>query len=129
GKPAKVFILIGINDISRNVPDTVIVANYKKIISRIKRESPQTKIYFNTLLPVNNTFPNRDNFTNKFQNILNVNEEIRKLATTEGITVIDIHPHFLDAENKLDKKYTYDGLHLDGDGYQKWASLLKPYLN
>lgn len=129
GKPAKVFILIGINDISRNIPDTVIVANYKKIISRIKRESPQTKIYFNTLLPVNNTFPNRDNFTNKFQNILNVNEEIRKLATTEGITVIDIHPHFLDAENKLDKKYTYDGLHLDGDGYQKWASLLKPYLN
>src|SRR5215204_3668553 len=38
GKPAKVFILIGINDISRNVPDSVIVSNYLKIVQRIKKE-------------------------------------------------------------------------------------------
>src|SRR5687768_14696187 len=32
GKPAKVFILIGINDISRNIPDSLIVENHKKIV-------------------------------------------------------------------------------------------------
>src|SRR5262245_29182085 len=46
GKPAKVFILIGINDIQRNIPDTLIVQNYQKMIRRIKAESPATKIYF-----------------------------------------------------------------------------------
>lgn len=127
GKPAKVFVLIGINDISRNIPDSVILANYKEIIRRIKKESPKTKIYFNTILPVNNTFVNREHF-NKDGHILFVNQELKKLGAAEGITVIDIYPHFLDAENKLDKKYTYDGLHLDGEGYQKWATLLKPYL-
>src|SRR5688572_25430872 len=54
GKPAKVFILIGINDISRNIPDSVILRNYKNMVQRIKQHSPRTKIYFQTLMPVNN---------------------------------------------------------------------------
>src|SRR5574338_412786 len=45
GKPSKVFILIGINDIARNIPDSVIARNYQKIIQRIKKESPSTKIF------------------------------------------------------------------------------------
>ncbi len=127
GKPSKIFILIGINDISRNIPDSVILDNYKKMIHRIKKESPETKIYFNTLLPVNNSFTDRAHF-NKDEHILFVNEELKKLGGAEKITVIDIHPHFLDTGKRLDKKYTYDGLHLNMEGYQKWASLLKPYI-
>ncbi|WP_240755319.1 GDSL-type esterase/lipase family protein [Pedobacter sp. SYP-B3415] len=55
-KPAKVFVLIGINDIARNIPDSVILANYNKIIDRIRKGSRKTKIYFYTLLPVNSSF-------------------------------------------------------------------------
>src|SRR3982751_640025 len=73
GKPAKVFILIGINDISRNIPDSVIVANYRKIIHRIKKESPGTKIYFHTLMPVNNEFTQFKTHYNKDEHILFVN--------------------------------------------------------
>jgi lysophospholipase L1-like esterase len=127
GKPAKIFILIGINDISRNIPDSVILENYKKIIDRIKKSSPKTKIYFNTLLPVNNSFGDRAHF-NKDEHIHSVNEGLKKLAAAEKITVIDIHPQFLDADNRLDKQYTYDGLHLNAEGYKKWAPILKPYL-
>lgn len=128
GKPAKVFILIGINDISRNIPDSIILDNYKKMILRIKKESPKTKIFFNTLLPVNNTFTDRAHF-NKDEHIQAVNEGLKKLAASYKVTVIDIHPHFLDANKKLDQQYTYDGLHLNADGYKKWAALLKPWLN
>jgi lysophospholipase L1-like esterase len=127
GKPAKIFILIGINDIARNIPDSVILDNYKRMIHRIKKESPKTKIYFNTLLPVNNTFPAKTQF-NKDEHVLHINEELKKMAATEGITVIDIHPRFLDADKRLDKQYTYDGLHLNAAGYKLWASILKPYL-
>jgi lysophospholipase L1-like esterase len=127
GKPAKVFILIGINDISRNIPDSVILDNYKKIIRRIKAASPKTKIYFNTLMPVNNTFTARAHF-NKDEHIRSINEGLKKLGITEKITVIDIHDHFLDADKRLDKKLTYDGLHLNAEGYTLWASILKPYL-
>ncbi len=127
GKPAKVFILIGINDIARNIPDSVLVDNYKKMITRIKKESPKTRIYFNTLLPVNNTFPAKNHFGRDGQ-IAFVNNALIQLCSTEKVTAIDIHPKFLDADKKLDKKYTYDGLHLNAAGYKLWAELLKPFL-
>ncbi|MBC7949034.1 MAG: sialate O-acetylesterase [Chitinophagaceae bacterium] len=125
GKPAKVFILIGINDISRNIPDSFILDNYRKIIHRIKSASPTTKIYFHTLLPVNNEFTQFKNHYNKDEHILYVNDELKKLATKEGITLIDLYTPFLNANNKLDKQYTMDGLHLLPSGYRKWADILK----
>ena len=125
GKPAKVFILIGINDISRNVPDSFIIDNYRKMIQRIKTGSPQTKIYFHTLMPVNNEYTQFKNHYNKDEHILFVNEELKKLAAREKITVIDLYPHFLNAEKKLDKKFTIDGLHLNVEGYKVWAAVLK----
>lgn len=124
GKPAKVFILIGINDISRNIPDSFIIENYKKMIRRIKTESPKTKIYFHTLMPVNNEFTQFKNHYNKDEHILHVNEALKKLAASESITLIDLYPHFLNADNKLDKKYTVDGLHLNAEGYKVWARIL-----
>ena len=127
GKPAKVFILIGINDIARNIPDSVIINNYKKIISRIKNASSRTKIYFHTLLPVNNTFPDKNQF-NKDAHIFFINEALKKLAVAEKITLIDFHSQFLDENKKLIKNFTYDGLHLNTEGYIKWASILKQYL-
>jgi len=125
GKPAKIFILIGINDISRNIPDTFIVKNYKRIIDKIKAASPATKIYFHTLLPVNNEFTQFKNHYNKDEHILFVNSELKKLAANEKICLVDLYPHFLDANNKLDKKYTADGLHLNALGYKRWAQVLK----
>ena len=127
--PKKVFILIGINDISRNIPDSVILANYYKMVERIKRESPETKIYFQTLLPVNNEFRQFKSHYNKDEHILWLNEQIKKLGREEKITVIDLYPHFLDHQNKLDKKYTMDGLHPNGEGYKVWAAILKKYID
>lgn len=123
-KPAKLFILIGINDISRNIPDSVILNNYKRIIRQVKQQSPRTKIYFQTLLPVNNEFPPRNQF-NKDEHILYVNSELKKIAVKEKINLIDLHPYFLNEANKLDKKYTTDGLHLNAGGYKLWKKILQ----
>lgn len=125
GKPAKVFILIGINDISRNIPDSVILNNYKKIVAEIKTRSPRTKIYFQTLMPVNNEFTQFKNHYNKDEHIGWLNEQIKILGKKEKFTVIDLHPYFLNADKKLDKKYTEEGLHLNAEGYKLWAKILK----
>lgn len=125
GKPAKVFVLIGINDISRNIPDSQILRNYRRIIEGIRSKSPATKIYFHTLLPVNNEFTQFKNHYNKDEHILAVNAGLKKIAAETGITVIDLYPHFLDASGKLDKRYTIDGLHLTAPGYKVWAGLLQ----
>jgi lysophospholipase L1-like esterase len=128
GTPAKVFILIGINDISRNVPDSIILRNYQQIIRRIKKGSPRTKIFFQTLLPVNNTFTQFKNHYNKDEHIKAVNDGLKRMAAEERITCIDLHPRFMDGEGKLVKEYTLDGLHLNIKGYKVWADILKPYV-
>jgi len=127
GKPAKIFILIGINDISRNVPDSIILDNYRRMIQQVKSASPKTMIYFNTLLPVNNTFPDRNHF-NKDQHIAAVNQGLKDICQEEKIKFIDIHTPFLDNDKRLNKAFTYDGLHLNAGGYKKWALILQPYI-
>jgi lysophospholipase L1-like esterase len=128
GRPAKVFVLIGINDISRNVADRFILRNIEKIVNEIASGSPDTQIYVQTLLPVNNSFSKYKNHYNKDQHITAVNTGIRNLAKTQKFTLIDLHSHFLDREGKMDKKYTHDGLHLNAEGYRAWAKILGPYL-
>ncbi|RLJ74916.1 GDSL-type esterase/lipase family protein [Pedobacter alluvionis] len=124
GKPAKVFILIGINDISRNIPDSVILRNYKTMIARIRKGSKKTKIYFNTLLPVNAAFEKFKNHYGKDEHILWLNDEIRKF-TAKNLTVIDLYPSFTDKDKHLKAELTKDGLHLIPAGYQVWADFLK----
>jgi lysophospholipase L1-like esterase len=124
GKPAKVFVLIGINDVSRNIPDSLITLSHKLIISRIRAGSPATKIYFYTLLPVNASFQKFMNHYGKDEHILAINAEIRKMAA-KNVTIIDLYPQFLDAENHLKAEYSIDGLHLSEAGYQHWAEILR----
>lgn len=128
GQPSKIFILIGINDIARNYPDSLIVQNHKKIIGRIKKESPETEIYLQTILPVNNTFDRYPNHYNKDEHIQEVNRELKKIASQEKINLIDLHPHFLDQKGRLDEKFTEEGLHLNAAAYRHWKNILKPYL-
>jgi len=124
-KPSKIFILIGINDISKDFPDAVIVDNYKQIIEAIKKQSPQTKIYVQSILPVNPQYPRFLQHYDKADHVIAINRDLQALATTQQVSFINLYPLFLDAQGRLDAKYTYDGLHLNDEGYKLWARFLK----
>ena len=124
GKPKKLFVLIGINDVSRNIPDQVILGNYQKLISRVRKDSKKTEIYFYTLLPVNSSFGKFKNHYGKDEHILWLNHEIKKLAAKK-VHIIDLYPHFLDKDQHLRAELTKDGLHLIPAGYQVWVEVLK----
>ena len=123
-KPAKVFIMIGINDIARNIPDSIILSNHTQIIQHIKKASPETQIYLQSLLPTNSSFTPFKNHQNKTEHILAVNKGLRDLARDERITYVDLYSIFTDATGKLSEKYTNDGLHLTGPGFMLWKELL-----
>jgi lysophospholipase L1-like esterase len=58
-----------------------------------------------------------------------VNEGLKKIvAHYSGVTLIDLHPHFLDGQGRLDPAYTEDGLHLNAKGYAVWKRVLQPFL-
>lgn len=122
-KPAKVFVLIGINDVARNIPDSLILRNYKSIVERIRKGSKKTQIYFYTLLPVNSSFQKAKSHYGKDSHILYLNDEIRKMGA-KNVNIIDLYTHFLDADQRLKAELTKDGLHLIPAGYQVWADVL-----
>jgi len=123
-KPAKIFIMIGINDISKDTPDSVIINNYKQIIWRIRTASPATKLYVQSILPTNNEFAEFQRHQNKDEHIRFINTYLEKFCKEEKINFIDLYTRFLDNAGKLSRQYTNDGLHINGPGYMKWKKLL-----
>jgi len=128
GKPAKIFILIGINDISRGIQADTIAQNMKRIVEKIQNESPKTKIYIQSILPVNPDFRMFKGHM-KPQLIKEINQSYQNIAQKYKVNYIDLYSHFLEeGTDKMDKKYTNDGLHLLGEGYLLWREIVKPYL-
>ncbi len=125
-KPATVFLMIGINDIFNDVKKEVIVSNIQKIIDDIIRKCPDTTLYLQSVLPVNET--NLIGNENLNIRIYELNNSLRILCKQRKISFIDIHPDFLNEKGEMDMIYTYDGVHLSKDGYLQWARLLKKYL-
>jgi lysophospholipase L1-like esterase len=123
-KPKKIFILIGINDIARNIPDEVILRNYRKIIDSLQLQTPATKIYVQSILPTNNKYTQFKNHQNKTEHIHYINRALKKLCEERNIYYVNLYDAFLDTEQKLNPLYTNDGLHLTGEGYRRWKELL-----
>lgn len=125
-KPSKLFLLIGINDLSRNTPDEVIVENIFTIIRKIQQQSPDTKIFVQSILPLNETFKNFPNaFRGKMEHVKFINSQVSKYAGKLNFTFIDLHHQFLDKEGKMEASLSTDGLHLAPAGYARWVEILK----
>jgi lysophospholipase L1-like esterase len=125
--PSKIFLMIGTNDIwNQNKSVSQILTNYRLILETLKDKLPQTKVYIQSNLPVNN-----NNFTIKINNnqIYSLNSKLEKLAEELGYTYIDLATKLRDNDGQLNSKYTLDGVHLNGLGYGVWAEVLKPFLN
>lgn len=131
GKPSKIFILIGINDIAHHIPDSVILKNYERIIDGIHEGSPSTMIFFQTLLPTNASFHKLPGYYHREKDILKINAGLKKIAAKKDVTFINLYPHFADTSGNLIKDYTWDGVHLTQKGYVEWIKFLKDrhYLN
>ena len=126
-QPSKLFLKIGINDISQNIPVKIISQNIFEIIKRIKAKSPTTKIYVHSILPTNDQvkeyYP--DAF-NKDDRVTLVNAQLRRNAKIKKYTYVDLHKVLKDKDGKLDYRYAQsDGLHLNKTGYEKWIKILK----
>lgn len=129
GKPAKIFLMIGINDLARDTSPDSVVVRIGKITEKIRRESPETVIYLQSILPVNDCYGMFEGHTRHGAIIAPLNEKLRELAETNAFTYIDLYSHFVTpGTRKLDPRYSNDGLHLMGEGYLKWVEIVRPYL-
>lgn len=129
GKPSKIFLLIGTNDLSRGKSMDEVAKNVAKIVERVKRESPKTKLYVQSVFPVNPKFNKFLGHMNRQKDIAVLNAKIKAIAARHGVTYIDVYKSLvIPSTDVMNPEYTNDGLHLLGKGYLKWVDVLKPYL-
>lgn len=128
-KPAKIFLLIGINDVSHDVTVDSVMTDIRTLVDHILAQSPKTKLVLQSLLPIRESTGRWKRLQGKTDMIPQINARIEALAREKGLTFINLFPHFTEpGTNVMRAELTYDGLHLSKAGYDVWVKLLKPHL-
>ena len=122
--PAMVFLMIGTNDMNWGVSNDTIAMSIREIVQRIKRESPRTRIVVESILPVNDCYGYFSGHTKRYADVPIINGMLKAMAEEEGVTYLDLYSRFANEEGKMDPKYSNDGLHINGDGYQLWKEVV-----
>ena len=124
-RPKAVFLLIGINDLwnnnNPNNPSTEYIANnIIQIAQVINAETPKTKIYVQTVLPIE-----KEQYKN---NILKVNEIIKANEKENPYQIVDLYSIFVNENGLIRKELSTDGIHLNEKGYDAWVEFIKPII-
>lgn len=137
-KPTAIFLLIGINDIFDNQPDkkninsSQVAKNIIQIAENIQKDCRNTKIFIQTILPVD--IQKHMNYNDRSLSSYNsemVNQIIainRLIKGQNNFPVIDLHSAFVDERGLMNKAYTTDGVHLNDIGYKAWVKYVNKYV-
>ena len=126
-KPSKILLMIGVNDIINDTTVTPesICKSYKRLVEIIKRELPDTKLYVQSMLPLNPITPY---YKGRNEKSIEINKFLQS-NTSMGYEYLNIAPALMDENGDLSLKYTCDGIHLLPTGYLEWIKILNPIFN
>jgi len=123
-KYKKAFLMIGINDFIGNKEVNSVFSSYKKIIKKIQEK--HIKIFIQSTLYIRKNKYNFDYKTiNKKVSLLN--QLLIDYCNKNEIPFINLNS-ILSQDRKLKKQFTYDGIHLNKDGYKEWIKTIKKYI-
>ena len=126
----QIVLLIGTNDIGKDIPMNDALDNLERVIQSIAREYPLSQIKLLSILPVN------EGEEYKQTVYIRTNEKIREwnqayealVSAYMQVDFVPIYDSLTDSKGQLQSAYTTDGLHLSVAGYQALSDALKTYL-
>ena len=126
GKPKKVFMMIGTNDIATsgglNFSGEQVLQYVKSIVERIHMRSPETKVYLYSIL--------KNNTSNRVEATwLHTNEIVKEYVNSmnaDWLTYIDLYDKL--AGIATNGVWSYDNLHLTAAAYKVWCETICQYL-
>ena len=130
GAVDKIVLLIGTNDIGKDVPVNEALNNLEAIIQSIVRDYPLTEIKVLSILPVNEGEEYKQTvYIRTNEKIQEWNQVYQELASAYmQVEFVPVFDSLTDQVGQLKKYYTTDGLHLSITGYQVLTKALKDYL-
>lgn len=126
----QIVLLIGTNDIGKDVPMNEALNNLESVIQTISRDYPLSQIKLVSILPVNEGEDFRQTvYIRTNEKIKMWNQAYQDLATSYmQVEYIPVFDSLLDEAGQLKPTYTTDGLHLSVSGYQVLSSSLRKHI-
>ena len=126
----QIVLLIGTNDIGKDVPMNEALNNLESVIQTISRDYPLSQIKLVSILPVNEGEDFRQTvYIRTNEKIKTWNQAYQDLATSYmQVEYIPVFDSLLDEAGQLKPTYTTDGLHLSVSGYQVLSSSLRKHI-
>ena len=126
----QIVILIGTNDIGKDIPMNEALNNLESVIQTISRDYPLSQIKLVSILPVNEGEDFKQTvYIRTNEKIKAWNQAYQDLASAYmQVEFVPVFENLLDQEGQLKADYTTDGLHLSVAGYQALSSILKKYI-
>ena len=126
----QIVLLIGTNDIGKDVSLNDALDNLERVIQSIARDYPLSQIKLVSILPVNEGEEYKQTvYIRTNEKIREWNQAYEALASAYmQVDFLPIYDSLTDSEGQLQSAYTTDGLHLSVAGYQALSDALKTYL-
>ena len=127
--PRAIFLMAGINDMAGGTSSTDVASRVIALIEKIRQQSPQTVLFVQSILPINESNGRWKTLTDRTDDIPYANMLIRAYCQSNDIMFIDIFKRMTRGRsNELRQDLTTDGLHLSEQGYKIWAFELRKYV-
>lgn len=114
--PKVVFIMAGINDIYKEKPINVIFEDYKKLVNALIERN--IKIVIQSTIQCELLKCGKK----KVESVNKLNYMLSDLSKQSGISFLNLKK--LSEKNGLEKKFTWDGVHLTANAYIYWSSII-----
>jgi lysophospholipase L1-like esterase len=122
-RPRIILLYAGDNDIAEGETPEQIFSDFKTFVQKVHAALPKTQIAYVSIKPSIDRRSLLDHM--KLTNRL-----IEAYTQREKNTLfIDVFTPMLNKGEPRKELFDADGLHLNGAGYQLWASIIRPYLN
>lgn len=121
---AKVYIELGINDIGW--PVETFIADYGKMIDRIKADQPDADIYIMAITPVSRNREATSSYFTKAR-VEMYNAALYQLAKEKECYYIDCYSILQGPDGYLPEEHTWDGVHLNVPQYSVWEECIRTH--
>jgi len=123
-KPKLVLLYAGDNDIASGKSPEEVLGDFKAFVGRIHAALPDTRIAYIAIKPC----PAREKFLDRVKTTNRLIQEYT--ASNDRLLFIDVFTPMLTKEGRPRADlYLQDGLHPNAQGYELWASILRPVLD
>lgn len=114
--PKKAFIMVGFNDLHGGTSVEEVFSDYRDIVRTLEDAG--------IIVVIQSTVECGARLHRVRDKIRTLNKKLQQFAITNGNLWIDLNAQLASPSTGLISTYSYDGIHLNGDGYFQWRELI-----